>query len=249
MSYAENVTNWNCIHCGEPCRRGWDWREAGNGRVAHNSCAERARRGDDAANNMRTKEHMMANNKKPTVRELSDQLAALTETVIALCGRVDSLSVLTANARSARYVELRSEISALTAKMEGVADACEMEFGVSPAENIEPTHELYALPVAAHEQQAENTAVAELERQLEEAEAERDQADSWVTRERASALVESLRRELHYASFNRPRTSAQVIAIDRQKLSDVEYVEPDTSAQTREEAEKRAERFDKKTRR
>jgi hypothetical protein len=189
----------------------------------------------------------MAANKKPTLRAVAAQLAALTETVGALITKVDAIVTLTANAQRARIAEMAGQVAALTATMEGTADALEMELGVRSAEHVEATHQLYALPTPYHEQAA-NTASTELERELAEAEQEMESADSWVTRERASQRVEALKRQLHYASFERPRSSAEVIAIDRAKAGDQQFVEPDTSAQTREEAEKRAVKFEKKTR-
>jgi ribosomal protein S15P/S13E len=218
--YAESVSDWTCVRCGRPCRRGHDWREAGDGRVAHNACADRAREdGGRGATNTRTEERtIMANN---TLAELAEQLAALTEKTEALRSDIESYVDDTLRRRGMRLVKV--------------------------SDHAEPGELTYALPTPHFAEQAIGEPEAELRRQLREAEAWLESADSWVERERADQRIESLRRELGYSAFDRPSTNTQVIAVERERLAERRFAEP-VPYTNREDAQARVDRFERRTR-
>lgn len=220
MSYAENVADWNCVHCSEPCRRGHDWRDAGNGRVAHNACADRARARCAATNTRGGEPTMIANNRK-TIDELTAEVAGLVEQMESLGDAIEAA--------------LNSRLAASGKRLVRV-------------EEDDPTAQLYAEPVPYHQQPAENESTTVLRRRLQEEEAALEGADSWAERTRIEENIASLRRQMGFSAFDRQIVNAEVVAVKRAPTTEAEFMAPATDAQTDPELiEKDIDRFERRT--
>ena len=116
-------------------------------------------------------------------------------------------------------------------------------------EQSESGVELYAEPTPYFAQPVENASTAELLRELAQAEADLEAADTWVERERAKQRVESLRRDLRFAAMDPPTVNAKVAAVMKTPTNAREFMAPNTAAQTDPELiRQQVERFERRTR-
>jgi hypothetical protein len=141
---------------------------------------------------------------------------------------------------------LNRSMSALSGVVEDVLDAQLRRAGKSlaqvRAEQAGRGMALFALPVAHHEQPAETDRTTQLRRQLAEAEAEVDPADSAFDHEQARRRVASLRRELDYSAFERPSTNVRVLGVAIERPNERQFAEPVADFADREDVQRRIDR-------